>query len=163
MPVLTWMQAIKRGLIITELVFHYLYGLVFPNPATRGIPKRIKALLDAKQPLRSLILSTPSYELSGLYVHPGFQGYGVGRLLVRWGMDQATEEGVPVFISAEERGVRFYEAVGCRRLSKSEYWLDSEGEPIPPEERVNGAWEKANGGVSGCDLVWCPEGVIFGH
>jgi hypothetical protein len=67
------MQAIKRGLIIRELVFHYLYGLVFPNPATRGKPNRVRALHDAKQPLRSLILSTPSYELSGLYVHPGFK------------------------------------------------------------------------------------------
>jgi GNAT superfamily N-acetyltransferase len=127
----------------------------------RGIPQRVKALQSCKQLPRALITSTPAYELSGLYVHPGYQGYGVGKLLVRWGMDRAAEEGVPVFISAEERGVRFYEAVGCKRLSKSDYWLDSEGELIAPEDRSKSAWEKANGGVSGCDLIWCPEGVVF--
>ena len=34
---------------------------------------------------------------------------------------------------------------------------------FPEESQIKIDREKANGGVSGCDLVWCPEGVIFGH
>jgi hypothetical protein len=61
-------------------------------------------------------------------------------------MDQAAEEGLPVFATGEETGVIFYEkALGFRRVPKSEYWLDSEAREI---SRIgNNAWKKIDGGV----------------
>jgi predicted N-acetyltransferase YhbS len=107
--------------------------------------------------------STPCLELSGLAVHPDFQGFGIATLLVKWGLDEAAKASIPVFTAGEERGVNFYtNALGFRRLPKNEYWLDSNGGNISRIEvdAGNESWKTKNGGLSGCELVWCPEGVL---
>ncbi|KAF7357624.1 Acyl-n-acyltransferase [Mycena sanguinolenta] len=108
--------------------------------------------------------TTPCYELGGLVVHPDYQGHGIGSLLVRWGLDEAAKERVPVFVGGETQGVDFYEkALGFQRLSPTEFWLDAEGRDITREEVKSGneGWKKENGGVSGAELVWLPDGYVF--
>jgi GNAT superfamily N-acetyltransferase len=124
---------------------------------------RQAAMMNARSREPSPKESTSCYELSGLAIHPDFQRYGIGTLLVQWGIDEAEKEGVPVLVTGEERGVAFYEKkLGFRRLPKSQYWIDSHGTEISREEVVGGndAWKSANGGVSGCEVVWCPKSVI---
>jgi GNAT superfamily N-acetyltransferase len=107
--------------------------------------------------------STSSLELSGLAVHPEFRGFGIATMLVTWGLDHAARANIPVFTAGEERGVNFYtNALGFRRLPKNEYWLDSNGNSVSREEIEGGneSWKTENGGLSGCELVWCPEGVL---
>ncbi|KAK7048075.1 acyl-n-acyltransferase [Favolaschia claudopus] len=108
--------------------------------------------------------NTPCYELGGLAIHPDFQGQGIGSLLVRWGIDKAAEKHVPVFVTGETQGVEFYEqAIGFRRLPETEYWLDEAGRDITREEVLNGneTWKKVNGGLSGSEMVWLPDGYVF--
>ncbi|KAK0611774.1 hypothetical protein B0T14DRAFT_571638 [Immersiella caudata] len=103
---------------------------------------------------------TPCYQLTGLSVHPDHQGYGIGSLLVRWGLEKAAEEGLPVFTAGEARGVEFYErALGFQKIKGSEYWLDKGGKDITSEDVAagNDDWMKLNGGVSGAEMVWCPK------
>ncbi|KAK3349245.1 hypothetical protein B0T25DRAFT_519511 [Lasiosphaeria hispida] len=64
-------------------------------------------------------------------VHAEYQGYGIGSLLVRWGLDQVSEGGLPVFATGEAQGVDFYEkATGFQRLHGTEFWLGKDGRDI---------------------------------
>jgi len=128
-----------------------------PNPQHTAAVKRVRKRLP-----RSPTLTTPCYELNGLAVHPGHQGLGVGSLLVCWGLDRAAADGLPVFATGEAGGVDFYEkALGFQRLRGSEYWLDADGQDIGEEDKGEGeAWKKGNGGLSGAEMVWCPEGCV---
>ncbi|KAF8208536.1 acyl-CoA N-acyltransferase [Mycena galopus ATCC 62051] len=108
--------------------------------------------------------TTPGYDLGSVAIHPEYQGHGIGSLLVRGGLDRATEEHVPVFVTGETQGVEFYErALGFQRLRATEYWLDAEGRDISREEVQNGSetWKKANGGLLGAQMVWLPEGYVL--
>ncbi|KAL7799727.1 acyl-CoA N-acyltransferase [Trichoderma ceciliae] len=118
-----------------------------------------------KTMLASPAKRTTHYELCGLAVHNDYQGHGIGSHLVQWGLDQAAEERIPVFVGGEGRGVGFYEsAFGFRRLKATEYWLDGEGRDITREEVEvgNEDWRREKGGVSGADSVWLPEGIDDG-
>ncbi|KAK0707837.1 hypothetical protein B0H67DRAFT_495926 [Lasiosphaeris hirsuta] len=115
-----------------------------------------------KQAPPSLTASVPSYELNGLAVHADYQGYGIGSLLVRWGLGRAAEDGLPVFATGEAQGVDFYEkALGFRRVLGTEFWLDKDGQDISGSDVKQGGneeWKKVNGGLSGAEMVWCPKG-----
>jgi len=138
-----------------------------PNPQHTAAVKRVRKRLP-----RSPTLTTPCYELNGLAVHPGYQGLGVGSLLVCWGLERAAADGLPVFTTGDAGGVDFYEkALGFQRLRGSEYWLDADGQDIGEEEEDKGegegeAWKKGNGGLSGAEMVWCPKATqvdVRGH
>ncbi|KAF8208634.1 hypothetical protein K438DRAFT_1754498 [Mycena galopus ATCC 62051] len=125
-----------------------------------------RAIQEARSRFPSPTTETPSYSLDGMAIIPEFQGHGIGSLLVRWGLDKAAEERVPVFVGGETRGVEFYEkALGFQRLRATEWWLDDNGDDISREEVQSGneGWKRANGGVAGAQLVWLPEGYVFEH
>jgi GNAT superfamily N-acetyltransferase len=147
-----------------ESQYKHFYAKLHPDPALVLDPQRQAAVIRVRFRTPSPTKSTPCYKLDGLAIHPDFQGYGIGTLLVRWGMDRAAEEKVPVFAAGEERGVAFYEkALGFRRLAKTEYWLDRDAKEVGREEVEMGnvAWRTANGGISGCEVCWCPDGVVL--
>lgn len=130
-----------------------------PDTAHAGAVRRVR-----KRAPPSPRMTTGSYELTGLAVHPDHQGCGVGSLLVRWGLDRAATERVPVFVTSEARGVDFYQkALGFRSLWGSEYWLDSAGDDVSREdvEAGNEAWKKDRGGLSGAEMIWCPPGYVL--
>ncbi|KAJ6466329.1 hypothetical protein C8R45DRAFT_1219434 [Mycena sanguinolenta] len=136
------------------------------SPFRNIVPNEVRtaAIKRGRRRAPSPAKTTPCYELGGLVIHPDYQGYGIGSLLTRWGLDEAAKERVPVFVGGETQGVDFYEkAFGFQRLSASEFWLDAEGRDITREEVENGneGWKKANGGVSGAELVWLPDGYIL--
>jgi N-acetylglutamate synthase-like GNAT family acetyltransferase len=139
-----------------------LYTKLHPrNSPLKPIPERRDALFAARGNLQTS-KSFASFNLTGLAIHPDYQGYGIGSMLVRWGMDEATKEGVPVFTGGETKGVMFYDkALGFKRVPKTEYWLDREAKEITRAEveAGNEAWTAANDGVSGAEVFWCPEGV----
>ena len=58
------------------------------------------------------------YKLRNLCVHPSWQRKGVGGLLIRWGLDRAGEEGVPVVLSSSEMGAGLYSREGFRRVGE---------------------------------------------
>lgn len=45
-------------------------------------------------------------------VHPRYQNQGIGSLLVKWGLDQASKSGAPVWLEATPQGRRLYEKHG---------------------------------------------------
>jgi GNAT superfamily N-acetyltransferase len=53
-----------------------------------------------------------SWYLEALGVHPDFQNRGLGRALVKWGLDQAEQEGVSSSVIAADGKERFYQRCG---------------------------------------------------
>ncbi|KAJ7745967.1 hypothetical protein B0H14DRAFT_2985993 [Mycena olivaceomarginata] len=132
---------------------------LIPNAAHADAIKRAR-----KRAPPSPVKTTPSYDLGSLAIHPDYQGHGIGTLLARWGVEKAAKERVPVFVAGETQGVDFYANVlGFQRLRATEYWLDEAGRDITREEVEGGneAWKKANGGLSGAQLVRLPEGHVL--
>ncbi|RAR04200.1 hypothetical protein DDE82_004639 [Stemphylium lycopersici] len=83
-------------------------------------------------------------------VDPAFSRRGVGRLLVKWGLDQAREEGVAASVISSEGSNPFYLTCGFDAVVGNA----SEGEGNP----------MAEAGVKGGDILfmWAREGEVKG-
>ncbi|KAF2211044.1 hypothetical protein CERZMDRAFT_112860 [Cercospora zeae-maydis SCOH1-5] len=57
-------------------------------------------------------------QLDYLAVHPNYQRYGIGRLLLREGLAVADHLGLKTFIIAKEAGVKLYHAHGFREVDR---------------------------------------------
>jgi ribosomal protein S18 acetylase RimI-like enzyme len=160
----TWMETLNTTLMMLEDKYNGFYTWLHPpqNPALERHSERMSALRKVRSRIPLHHSTIPCYKLDGLATHPDYQGCGIGSRLARWGMEKATEDGVPVFVTGQESGVGFYErALGFKRIPETEYWLDSKGQEISREEmeRGNEDWKTKNDGVSGAEVVWRPEGV----
>ncbi|MEH1831538.1 MAG: GNAT family N-acetyltransferase [Nostoc sp.] len=65
-------------------------------------------------------------ELIGLYVHPKYQGKGIGRALVQHFCDKATEQGIDkVITTASLYAEGFYLRLGFTAIQKAPHYLRS--------------------------------------
>ncbi|KAF2670072.1 hypothetical protein BT63DRAFT_424032 [Microthyrium microscopicum] len=161
---LSLQDLINWPLMALEATYKQLYSWLHQeaNLGLQRNPKKSEAIRAGRNRSPQLEKSIPCFQLSGLAVHPDHQGFGIATKLVRWGMDQAKAKGVPVITGGEESGLKFYQnALGFKRIRESEYWIDPEGNNIDREEveKGNDLWKKVNGGVSGSDAIWCPDGI----
>ncbi|KAL1625065.1 hypothetical protein SLS56_007573 [Neofusicoccum ribis] len=56
--------------------------------------------------------------LGGLVTNPDYQGKGMGAALVRWGMEQAEMDGVPVYLEATPTGRILYTKLGFEKVDE---------------------------------------------
>ena len=146
----------EDGLLDIERRYNgFLWDTLHPDPTENAV--HAKAIKEGRSLMPSPSQKHPCWACLGLVVHPAYQGKGVGKALMRYGMDEAEKEGVPIFTGAETTALRFFERLGFKRMVWSEYWLDGEGGKAEKEEEER--WKKENGGVSGSMIVWCPKGV----
>lgn len=59
---------------------------------------------------------SPTYGIMDIAVHPKYQGRGVARKLVEWGIGKAKEEGVPIELSATPAGSELYTKLGFKKV-----------------------------------------------
>ncbi|KAI9838040.1 MAG: hypothetical protein M1819_006194 [Sarea resinae] len=59
-----------------------------------------------------------AWEMSALCVAPEYQRRRVGTTLLKWGLDQAAAENVPVFVQASPVGVKLYTSCGFQAFEK---------------------------------------------
>ncbi|KAJ9150121.1 Acyl-CoA N-acyltransferase [Coniochaeta hoffmannii] len=57
-----------------------------------------------------------------LAVDPAYQGRGVGKILVQWGIDKAKAQGKGIFLSATPAGKPFYKRMGLQDAGAFEIW-----------------------------------------
>ena len=57
-----------------------------------------------------------------LAVDPEYQGRGVGRMFVQWGIDNAKAEGKGLYLSATPAGKPFYSRLGLEDVGAFELW-----------------------------------------
>ena len=86
-----------------------------------------------------------AWELAGLFVHPGWQRRGLGRKMMQWGMDRATEEKIPLIVGGSALGGPAYRKAGFKSTGVSGFgdFFD----------------ECRYGGEAMQRWVWEPEGV----
>ncbi|EWY87772.1 hypothetical protein FOYG_09165 [Fusarium oxysporum NRRL 32931] len=78
------------------------------------------------------------YGIMDIAVDPRYQGRGVARELVKWGMNKAAEEGVPIELSATPAGSGLYEKLGFKKIGVWRWKPGMEGED----------------GMGGWDIMW---------
>lgn len=72
-------------------------------------------------------------EVVVLYVHPDYQGLGVGRALWDRVAEDMRARGVPAMhlhVLARAEAVNFYERIGCYRVGEDTYSLDDHAETV---------------------------------
>ena len=63
-------------------------------------------------------------------MHPDYQGKGVGKKLVQWGLDVSESLRLPIYLESTTEGIPLYERTGFQRL---------EGIDLPPAVTKLGA------------------------
>ncbi|KAF7588124.1 hypothetical protein BBP40_006157 [Aspergillus hancockii] len=88
-------------------------------------PRRREFYSDYRQSfLRRLRgkLTSPGFPelwfLSTLAVHPAYQRQGIGRKLVEWGLEQATQDEIPVGLEASAKGTHLYHSLGFQIVNE---------------------------------------------
>ena len=61
-------------------------------------------------------------DLCILGVDPAYQGRGVGKMLVQWGIEQAKAQGKGIFLTATPVGKPFYKRMGLHDAGAFEIW-----------------------------------------
>ncbi|KAL4780615.1 acyl-CoA N-acyltransferase [Aspergillus varians] len=60
-------------------------------------------------------------ELSSLVVHPDFQGKGIGKELMKWGLEEAERLGLPLYLESTSAGRPLYEKIGFEPLKEATF------------------------------------------
>lgn len=71
-----------------------------------------------------------------LGVHPDHWRRGVGSKLVRWGMDKAEEEEMPLTLLAGSVGFHLYSSLGFRQVGSTVFQVPGEAEAIDAKAMV---------------------------
>ena len=79
---------------------------------------------------------TPYILMHGLAVLPEWQGKGVGKRLLEWGVGEADKKGLDCWVDASEATLGFFEKFGWKQVGSVEVnladWVGEEGK----KERV---------------------------
>lgn len=94
-----------------------------------------------------------NWYLSLCCVDPDIKGRGAGRLLVRWGLDRAEDEGVRASVMASEGSDEFYLKCGFNEVTGNAN--EGEGNPLQKEDVKGGnilfMWAEGKNSVEGKD------------
>ncbi|KAF2483301.1 acyl-CoA N-acyltransferase [Neohortaea acidophila] len=72
-----------------------------------------------------LMQDRPFWKLDVLGVLPEYQGRGIGKLLIQYGIDRADEQGIEAYLDASPKGAPVYERVGFRGSHLVEFEIDN--------------------------------------
>ncbi|KAH6962452.1 acyl-CoA N-acyltransferase [Ilyonectria sp. MPI-CAGE-AT-0026] len=107
----------KTSISGSEL-FQYASDLINPlvSAPNTSIMARTCRLPSSNNYFCPEIENSPQYGIMDIAVHPGFQGCGVARRLVEWGINKAKEEGIPIELSATPAGSVLYTKLGFKKV-----------------------------------------------
>lgn len=133
-------------------IFHIamnLHALIWPNRASDPGEEDV---IERAYPFFSHMWAgadrAESWYLQNLAVRPSSQGRGVGRMLVRWGLDRARDEGVCASVVAARGKDPFYRKCGFD-VQDGNWGMGGEDNPLHGFEGGNMHWRAPAGHVSG--------------
>lgn len=146
------LKAAERKLLAAEKAY-YKY---VPNTDPTRDQKRFKQVMPLLGEEWPTDVFSEFWELDALYVHPRCYRQGIGKLLMRWGVERGREENVPLLVYSSQLGRILYESVGfevVRRMAKLDVWIPEFIEALreKSEDEARGAWA----------MCWQPEGTDF--
>jgi GNAT superfamily N-acetyltransferase len=112
---------------------------VFLSTHNRALDPSKKIILTESAPYTKHYWDGPSetnWYLSLCCVDPAVKGRGAGRLLVRWGLDRAEEEGVRASVMASDGSDGFYLRCGFDEVVGNA--SEGEGNPLQKEDVKGG-------------------------
>ncbi|RSL98873.1 hypothetical protein CEP52_010064 [Fusarium oligoseptatum] len=95
-----------KSFICDSEIYQYTSDLLDPlvSAQNASIMARTCRLPSSNNYFRPRIDNLPQYGIMDIAVDPAFQGHGIARMLVEWGINKAKEEGVPIELSATPAG-----------------------------------------------------------
>ncbi|KAI1264050.1 acyl-CoA N-acyltransferase [Xylariaceae sp. FL1019] len=122
----------------------------FPNNGARRFAEQ---MIELHNEPRSLLGQRPQVYLFIIFTHPDYRRRGVGQQLMSWGMKQADEMGVEMFLDATPLGKALYDANGFQLLKDNLI--------VPHSDTPDAAWKEVEEKVGGpipFSLMWRPIG-----
>lgn len=100
-----------------ELLRQKAMNLMFKNKAEDpgAFESMVGGMADAKT---KRLAGRPCWFLHVLGVDPDYQRQGIGRVLVKVGMDFAEKEGCPTYLEATKEGMGLYSQLGWGMIAK---------------------------------------------
>ncbi|ROW18190.1 hypothetical protein VPNG_00244 [Cytospora leucostoma] len=117
-----------------------IHALLWPNRASDPVDEDV---LERAYPFIKQAWSgerAESWYLQNLAVHPAFQGRGIGRMLVRWGLDRAAEDKVYASVIAARGKDPFYRKCGFD-VQDGNWGMGGAGNPLQGFEGGNMHWK----------------------
>ena len=111
-----WESRIERALLQMQDKYYEFIGLDPTNK--RGALARLLSVLS--EPFDPQIFEE-SWHVDGLYVAPAYHRRGIAKIMLKWGLDQATAEKVPATVNASPVGFKVYEQVGFRSIERVDF------------------------------------------
>ncbi|KAJ4190339.1 N-acetyltransferase domain-containing protein [Fusarium falciforme] len=107
-----------KTFIFGSEVFQYASDLIDPlvSAQNASIMARTCRLPSSNLYFCSKIDNLPQYGIMDIAVHPDFQGHGIARRLVEWGINKAKEEAIPIELSATPAGSGLYAKLGFKKV-----------------------------------------------
>ncbi|KAL4922120.1 hypothetical protein BDW62DRAFT_172966 [Aspergillus aurantiobrunneus] len=116
---LIYLSGIRNRIVESEIV-EYLGDLV--NPILDSSHARAMARTcsdpDSRRFEKGYQRPRHYYGILDLGVDPKFQRQGAARCLMKWGMERAEKESLPVFLSVTPAGLPLYRSLGFRTVGK---------------------------------------------
>lgn len=106
-------QSLYRTTMINAMkTYNYLESFVYPNRALN--PPKSEVLVQMWPFMAHHWTGTRAevWDLSTLGVDPAYGKQGIGRELVKWGFEQAKQDGIPCSVISSEGNERFYTRCG---------------------------------------------------
>lgn len=110
-----WADALESSLVSLDLNYYrYFLNRIVDYQALAKITERLHAPYENDDQLRNCL------HLQFLMVDPAWhRGGGVGKKLLRWGLDVADQFGLPVVVESSLMGYEFYLKYGFRLFAKA--------------------------------------------
>ncbi|KIJ55767.1 hypothetical protein M422DRAFT_24297 [Sphaerobolus stellatus SS14] len=120
---------------LLKTVIYPLQQVIFRKQKSKGIPPEVRDVMKAQYattfgPGGVAEGQTPWY-LHVLAVHPKWQGIGVGKALIEWGMERAREDGAPVYLESSPIAYKFYLGLGYQETVATTCFANGASARIP--------------------------------
>lgn len=85
---------------------------------------------EAKELWFDQVYGDERHYLLTLATHPDYQRKGIASMMIRWGINQARESGVPIILFASPMATPLYETLGFREVGRRHVQVPGEDERL---------------------------------